>query len=587
MKKHLLLFLFLLLCGVVTAEISTETNNKAYFAEKEAIAFIDQGKYEEAVAKYTEVIELVSDNSKIYFNRAWCYEQLKQYDAAIADLEKAVRHKEDHSEAHLKLAELYYSKGDKEKATSHFAKMDGERERPQNLLFLEAMVLYKKEAFDEALALFRQCAELNIASALSNAHIGHIYFEDDLYDEAVEYLLKATTLKSFDYGSNVYLMLGWSESMLKHYKQAILQLNRYISSGPPVAKAYYHRGMSQLRIHDFTYKMEPLEDFKKALELEPEMLEGAYGIACFHIVAKQYKTAKTLLDSLIKVDASIPEFHVELGKAHAGLKRPDLAHEAFKAAKRLNPRMTEPYLEAGILFLHQNQPEQALQELETALRLAPDDLLVTLYHAWAISKPGRTKEAKQTLDGLLSMSYEVCPVYYKNLAHNFLGMMLLEQGKDESGREHMEEAHFRLEEAGLYYGDWWLQQGDLRNALRIYTASLSGSPFENVELECRVGDVFLKQKKYWDASYAYERAIKIDQDLAEAHLGLGLSYIGIKQYPEAMQALNKAIDLDTNLPEAYYQRALLHQKNKHPGEAIRDLQAAAHLGHKAAVKRLK
>ncbi|MFA7359088.1 MAG: tetratricopeptide repeat protein, partial [Bacteroidales bacterium] len=54
---------------------------------------------------------------------------------------------------------------------------------------------------------------------------------------------------------------------------------------------------------------------------------------------------------------------------------------------------------------------------------------------------------------------------------------------------------------------------------RIYTASLSGSPFENVELECRVGDVFLKQKKYWDASYAYERAIKIDQDLAEAHLG--------------------------------------------------------------------
>lgn len=54
-----------------------------------------------------------------------------------------------------------------------------------------------------------------------------------------------------------------------------------------------------------------------------------------------------------------------------------------------------------------------------------------------------------------------------------------------------------------------------------------------------------------------------------------------------MQALNKAIDLDTNLPEAYYQRALLHQKNKHPGEAIRDLQAAAYLGHKAAVKRLK
>ncbi len=35
MKKHLLLFLFLLLCGVVTAEISTEKNNKAYFAEKE------------------------------------------------------------------------------------------------------------------------------------------------------------------------------------------------------------------------------------------------------------------------------------------------------------------------------------------------------------------------------------------------------------------------------------------------------------------------------------------------------------------------------------------------------------------------
>jgi tetratricopeptide (TPR) repeat protein len=343
-------------------------------------------------------------------------------------------------------------------------------------------------------------------------------------DQAAEYLRKATILKSFNDGSNVYLMLGWSESMLKQYKRAILHLNTYINSGPPDAKAYYHRGMSQLRIRDFTYKMEPLEDFKKALELEPEMLEGAYGIACFYIVSKQYKAAKTLLDSLIKLDASIPEFQVELGKALAGLKCPDLAHEAFKAAKHLNPRMADPYLEAGILFLHQYQPEQALQELETALRLAPDDLLVTLYHARAIITQGRAKEAKQTLERLLSMSYEECPVYYKNLAHYFLGMMLLEQGKDEAGREHMEEANFRLAEAGLYYGDWWLKQGDLRNALRIYTGSLYGCLFENLELECRVGEVYLKQKKYWDARYAYEKATKIDPELAEAHLGLGLSY---------------------------------------------------------------
>lgn len=509
MKRPCIIVFWLLLCSTVMAELSTEMNNKAYLAEKEAMSFLNQGKYQEAIAKYTEVIEIISDNSDLYYNRAYCYEHLEQYDAAIADFEKAVQYNEHFSDAHYTLALLYYVKGNKDKALMHFGNIEGEKDRPENLLFIEAVVKIKKEAFDDALVLLKQCIELKIAVSKSYFYLGMIYFQQSSFELAVDYLKKANALKPYDAGSNLYLMLGVSQALLKQYKPAIISLNRYIPSGPPIAEAYFYRGLSQLRMRDFTYKMEPLDDFKKALELKPKSPDGAFGMACFHIVAKRYEAANILLDSLIKVDAGRPEFFIELGKAYAGLKRPDKAHEAFSTAKRLYEKQADAYLETGMLYLNQNKPEQALLELETAMRLDPTDKLITLYHARAIGLLGKAKEAQKTMEGLLALSYDDFGVYYKNLAHHFLGMMLLEQGKDDAGREHMEEAHFRLEEAGLFYGDWWLKQGDLKNALRIYHGSSLGSLFAGVELKCRIGDVFLKQKKYWDASYAYEDALKI------------------------------------------------------------------------------
>ncbi len=582
MKKFLLLLLLLLSRLVVTAQ-----NNEAYYLEQEAIELIGQGNYIEAIGKYNRIIELFPDKGGLYYNRAWCYDMLNMYEEAIADLEKAVQYDEYLSDAHYLLAQLLYTKGDKKRAVYHVGKMEGGRDTPQNQLFLEALSLNMKQEYDEALVLFKQCTELNIQTGHSSYFIGEIYFKRYQYDQAIDYFRQALKLKSYKNGSDIYLMLGGSESKLKQYFNAFYTLNKYIDGGPPYAYAYYHRGISRLRIRDFTYELEPLDDFRKILALDPASAEGAHGIACFHIVARRYKEGKTMLDSLIQIYPYEPEFYIELGKAYAGLKNPDQAHKSFNKAKQLNPAMSDPYLEAGILYLDQHLPEQALQELETAMRLDTAHKLITVYYARAISLLGKANEAQQMLNALFLLPSEQCSLYYKRLAHYVLGMILMEQKKEKAAREHLEDAFFRIEEAGLYYGDWWLEQGDKVNAERIYSGSIMGSFFDNVELECRLGAVYLMKKKYWDARFTFNKAVEINPGLAEAHLGLGRAQFGLKYYAEAMDELTKAIELDENLSEAYYQRALLHLAQKNKDLAQNDLQIAADLGHEKAQKHLK
>ena len=63
-------------------------NGKKYF--KAGNEFVDNLKYEEAIAQYTSAIGLEPSNSNYYFVRGKAYEKLLKYEEAKADYEKAI-----------------------------------------------------------------------------------------------------------------------------------------------------------------------------------------------------------------------------------------------------------------------------------------------------------------------------------------------------------------------------------------------------------------------------------------------------------------------------------------------------------------
>lgn len=78
--------------------------------KQEAVELFQKGEFQEAIAKFTECIELdplnASYNSTILFNRASAFARLLKNAEAIADLSKAIDLNEDYMKAYLKRGEL-------------------------------------------------------------------------------------------------------------------------------------------------------------------------------------------------------------------------------------------------------------------------------------------------------------------------------------------------------------------------------------------------------------------------------------------------------------------------------------------------
>eukprot|EP00764_Aduncisulcus_paluster_P013279 gnl/Carplike_NY0171/664_a916_2644.p1 GENE.gnl/Carplike_NY0171/664_a916_2644~~gnl/Carplike_NY0171/664_a916_2644.p1 ORF type:complete len:572 (+),score=151.65 gnl/Carplike_NY0171/664_a916_2644:22-1716(+) len=89
----------------------------------EGNSFFGKGEYDKAVQKYTQALDLDSDNAFLYANRAAALLQLKQYKKAKVDSEKALSLKPNFSKALLRLATAELCLGDPKKSLANISKV--------------------------------------------------------------------------------------------------------------------------------------------------------------------------------------------------------------------------------------------------------------------------------------------------------------------------------------------------------------------------------------------------------------------------------------------------------------------------------
>src|SRR5882762_283998 len=77
-----------------------------------------------------------------------------------------------------------------------------------------------------------------------------------------------------------------------------------------------------------------------------------------------------------------------------------------------------------------------------------------------------------------------------------------------------------------------------------------------------IGNVNMAQRKFGNAQIAYERAITLNPNYAEAWNGLGEALGELKQFPRAIAAFNKAVGLDSTLLKAKYNQAVTYDRMK-------------------------
>ena len=98
-------------------------------------------------------------------------------------------------------------------------------------------------------------------------------------------------------------------------------------------------------------------------------------------------------------------------------------------------------------------------------------------------------------------------------------------------------------------------------------------PAMDAEAYNKQGDDFFDAGKYDEAATAYQQAIKLRADYADAHLNLGETYFNLGRYDDAIAADNKAISLKSDWADAYRALGIAYLHKNNSGDAITALSA--------------
>jgi Flp pilus assembly protein TadD len=279
--------------------------------------------------------------------------------------------------------------------------------------------------------------------------------------------------------------------------------------------------------------------------------------------------------------------HFQLGYVYTALKQPKEARAEYEKAVALDPKMSEAYLDLGILLLDsdpaasiapftkavdllptQSRPrfllgvaqershdfKAAAQSFEAALALDPKDLDTTLHLAQLYLAQKRPADAEAKFRAALELQ--------PNLPAALLG---LAQSLDAQQKPESAEA----------YQNYLKTQPDSpaakENLVRALVAknqfdeaeALLGPPQPNVaptlgSLQLRA-DIQIGQKK-WDAATAtLKQAISLAPQDAKLHGGLGRVYLQLRDFANAESELKTALRLESSnlnywkdLSTAYY-----------------------------------
>ncbi len=201
--------------------------------------------------------------------------------------------------------------------------------------------------------------------------------------------------------------------------------------------------------------------------------------------------------------------HNNLGIAYDKIGRYDEAIEELQCALKLNPGYIEAHNNLAIAYEHTGRTEEAIAELEHALRLNPQYVEAHNNLGNVYAGQGRFEEGIEELEEALRIKPGYAP------AHNALGNIFTEQGKEQEAIE------------------------EFREAIRIEPGY---APAHN-----NLGNAYAGQGKYDEALREFEEALRLVPEFPEAYHGIGSVYYNLGSYDRASRAFMKAVYLAPGL----------------------------------------
>lgn len=298
--------------------------------------------------------------------------------------------------------------------------------------------------------------------------------------------------------------------------------------------------------------------------------DAALALAEAEVLGKtdDYAGAEAVLREARGFAPDNPELANQLALAQAEQGKTDEAAATLRATSQENPELGD-VLERNLsqIYLEAGQNEAAVATLSPLLEANPEDSDLYALYGVALGRAGRFDQALNALDEALRLNPEDQQAAQ---AREFLeqnqqlvsgsqtelgaeaaaalqeGISALEAGDNQTAQTAFDRA-VSLQPSGLtnFYQAFTRQiQGDLRGAVDAYEEALTGFPDANAG-QARVlnnaGFAYFRLGRF-DKAVAYiSRATQADPENSQAHFNLGLIYYELGRFDDALPALETAL----------------------------------------------
>jgi len=388
---------------------------------------------------------------------------------AITELETVVTHSPENPVAHYNLGRAHAAHGDFEFARQQFTKA----------------IEIKPDYIMARLAL----AQLQVMRGE--------------YEAALK---TAEQVLQIDRGSvNARLVESAALMGLRKYGDSRAMLDSMLKANPNSPDAEFQLGLVDLA--ENKYK-DAAESFRKTYQLNPANPRGLMGLVETAMAENKADEALDMLRAEADKSPNNPDLRLALGNIAVRAGKYDIALAEFNrvlnALDKNSRQRGDVYMRLGETYRRKGDDAGAVQVLQKARELLPDNLMVISTLALTLDHTGRWPEARQMYEGALKLDPD------NGIAMNNLAFLMAEHN------------------------------GDLDDALTKATRAKQLLP-NTPEVSDTLGWIYLKKN-------LADNAIEIFRDLVQKapnqstfryHLGMALSQKGDK--PKAIKELNEAL----------------------------------------------
>ncbi len=302
-------------------------------------------------------------------------------------------------------------------------------------------------------------------------------------------------------------------------------------------------------------------------------------MASAHRKKGDYKQAEEFARKAIEKSDKDPEAYILLGNIYYDLGRFEKAIEVYRRALDIEPDNAPLLFNLASALLKQGDEFAAIENLKKAA--AKDRAGEVSFRSWSrlgalFIERRNYDEAVQWLEKALRLRPEDARNRYN------LGIAYLHLGKDEKAREQF----IRAEERGRNdvamlekLGEAYTRMKDYERSKEIYEEILKKNR-RNVRVLARLGEIHYEKGEYDRALEFFRRITDIEpatENARVAWLNIGNILDDMQRYNEAIEAYNRALTISPKDHMAHYNLGIAYEHAGKPEKAVQAWQEASRL----------